>query len=86
MTKEVIGLDPGDSERLLDALFAHLYQPAMRWNHHWRNQDLIVWDNVAVQHARQNVRTDGPARTLRKVATPIPQLKFDQLPSYSSAD
>ena len=86
MTKEVIGLDPGDSERLLDALFAHLYDPAKRWNHDWRNQDLIVWDNVAIQHARQNVRTDGPARTLRKVATPIPQLKFDQLPSYSSAD
>jgi alpha-ketoglutarate-dependent taurine dioxygenase len=86
MTKEVVGLSPRDSERLLEELFAHLYDPANHWNHHWRNADLVVWDNIAIQHARPNVRTDGPARTLRKVATPIPQLNFDELPSYSSAD
>ena len=86
MTKEVVGYSPGDSERLLEELFAHLYDPATRWDHHWRNGDLVIWDNVAVQHARQNVRTDGPARTLRKVATPIPQLDFDELPTYSTAE
>jgi len=86
MTKEVIGLSADDSEQLLGELFAHLYEPANHWNHYWRNKDLIVWDNIAIQHARPNVLTDGPARTLRKVATPIPQLNFDQLPSYSSAD
>src|SRR5262245_437537 len=86
MTKKIVGCSPDDSERLLDELFDHLYDPANQWNHPWRNGDLIVWDNIAIQHARQNVRTDGPARTLRKVATPIPQLSFDQLPSYSTAD
>ena len=86
MTKEIVGCSPDDSERLLDELFDHLYDPANQWSHPWRNGDLIVWDNIAIQHARQNVRTDGPARTLRKVATPIPQLSFDQLPSYSTAD
>jgi len=86
MTKEVVGMPAPESERLLEDLFAHLYDPANHWDHHWRNSDLIVWDNIALQHARQNVRTDGPARTLRKVAMPIPQLSLDQLPSYSSAD
>jgi alpha-ketoglutarate-dependent taurine dioxygenase len=86
MTKEVVGLSPSDSECLLDELFVHLYDPANQWSHPWRNGDLIVWDNIAIQHARQSVRTDGPARTLRKVATPIPQLSLDQLPSYSTAD
>jgi alpha-ketoglutarate-dependent taurine dioxygenase len=86
MTKEVVGLSPSESERLLEELFEHLYHPDARWDHHWRNRDLVIWDNVAVQHARQNLRTDGPARTLRKVATPIPQLDFDQLPTYSTAD
>jgi alpha-ketoglutarate-dependent taurine dioxygenase len=86
MTKEVVGCSPSESERLLEELFAHIYDLATCWDHHWRNGDLVIWDNIAVQHARQNVRTDGPARTLRKVATPIPQLDFDQLPTYSTAD
>ena len=85
MTKEVVGLAPDESERLLEELFAHLYDPSSRWNHDWRERDLVVWDNLAIQHARQNVLTDGPARTLRKVASPIPQLNFDELPTYSSA-
>jgi alpha-ketoglutarate-dependent taurine dioxygenase len=86
MTKEVVDLAPADSESLLEELFAHLYDPVSQWDHHWRNGDLVIWDNVAVQHARPNVRADGPARTFRKVATPIPQLNFDELPTYSTAD
>jgi len=86
MTKEVVGLSPHESERLLEDLFAHLYDPAAQWNHHWRNHDLVIWDNVAIQHARPNVRVDGPARTFRKVATPIPQLDLDELPTFSTAD
>jgi hypothetical protein len=30
----------------------------------------VVWDNLAVQHARSNVQIDGPARTLQKVFSP----------------
>lgn len=86
MTREIVGLDREESERLLEALFAHLYDPERRWNHQWRNGDLIVWDNQAVQHARPNVYSDGPPRTLRKVAFPIPQLAGDQLPKYSATE
>jgi len=86
MTKEVVGMAPDDSERLLGKLFAHLYDRSKQWSHHWCNGDLIIWDNAAVQHARPNVRNDGPARTLRKVAFPIPQLSRDQLPAYESAE
>jgi alpha-ketoglutarate-dependent taurine dioxygenase len=82
MTKEVVGMAPDESERLLEELFAHLYAPASQWNHHWRDGDLIIWDNEADQHARPNVQNDGPARTLRKVAFPIPQLNRDELPTY----
>jgi alpha-ketoglutarate-dependent taurine dioxygenase len=86
MTKEVMGLEADESERLLGELFAHLYDPAKQWNHHWRKGDLVVWDNLAIQHARPNVRTEGSARTLRKVASPIPQLRPDELPTYTSAE
>ena len=41
-------------------------------DHEWRQGDLVVWDNLTVQHARGNVEIDGPERTLRKVIGPIP--------------
>jgi alpha-ketoglutarate-dependent taurine dioxygenase len=85
MTREVVGLAPHESEQLLSELFAHLYDPANRWEHEWRNGDLAVWDNLAVHHARVNVPAEGPARTLRKYFSPIPSLGGDQRPTYSSA-
>jgi alpha-ketoglutarate-dependent taurine dioxygenase len=85
MTERIVDLAPGDSESLLNELFTHLYDPANRWNHEWRKGDLVVWDNLAIQHARPNVRADGPPRTLRKVASPIPALNRDELPTYAPA-
>ncbi len=85
MTKEVVGLPPDESEALLGELFAHLYDPAVRWDHQWHNGDLVVWDNLAIQHARSNVTPDGPTRTLRKVASPVPQLSPEQRPRYRAA-
>jgi len=85
MTKAVVGLEPGESERLLEELFAILYDPSHHLDHHWRNGDLVVWDNVAVQHGRPNVDTGGPARTLRKFAHPIPPLDRDERPTYRAS-
>jgi alpha-ketoglutarate-dependent taurine dioxygenase len=83
MTLEIEGLRAEESEALLAALFAHLYDPATRWEHEWRNGDLVVWDNLAVHHARRNVPAEGPARTLRKYFSPIPVLRGEQRPAYS---
>ena len=77
MTKEIVGLPKEDSEDLLDELFKHLYRPENEWQHQWRKGDLIIWDNLAMQHARPAVSVDGPARTLRKVCTPIPTVNTD---------
>jgi alpha-ketoglutarate-dependent taurine dioxygenase len=80
MTREVVGMPPDESEDLLESIFEHLYDPAAQWDHDWREHDLIIWDNLAVQHARKNVSIEGPARTLRKVASPVPTLKPGQRP------
>jgi alpha-ketoglutarate-dependent taurine dioxygenase len=85
MTEKVVGLAPDESEHLLEELFAHLYNPACRWEHHWRNGDLVIWDNLTIQHARPEVRSDGPPRTLRKVAIPLPVLSEDQKPTHRAA-
>ena len=76
----------GTAAGVLEDVFAHLYDPAARLEHHWRNRDLVVWDNLAIQHARPNVVVEGPARTLRKVASPLVQLDLDEMPAYNTAD
>jgi taurine dioxygenase len=42
----------------------------------------VVWDNLALQHCRPNVETEGPARTLRKVGFPMPKMRAEQMPTY----
>ena len=59
MTREIVELPAEESEEVLQALFAHLYDPAVVYEHHWRTGDLVVFDNLAVQHARGNVERDG---------------------------
>ena len=48
----VNGLPIEDSERLLDAVWAHATQPAFTWHHVWRVGDVIIWDNRCVLHRR----------------------------------
>ncbi len=58
-----------ESERLLEELYEHLYGPANVYEHHWATGDVVVWDNLAVQHARPGFHGQGALRTLRKVIT-----------------
>jgi taurine dioxygenase len=85
MTHGIADLPQEESEALLEALFDHLYAPDKVLAHHWRTGDLVLWDNLAVQHARPNVSMDGPTRTLRKVFAPPPRLDPAVAPQYSRA-
>jgi taurine dioxygenase len=48
----LMGLDLAESERLLDALWAHAERPELCWTHHWRVGDLVLWDNRCTMHRR----------------------------------
>lgn len=85
MTKAIVDVPEDESEPLLEELFAVLYELSAQVDHEWRTGDFVVWDNLAVQHGRPNVTEQGPVRTLRKVAAPMPVLTKDQLPTYSRA-
>ena len=61
----VVGLDPEDSEELLDALWAHATQRKYVWTHEWRVGDLIVWDNRCVMH-RRNAFPAHSRRTMHR--------------------
>jgi taurine dioxygenase len=52
---------------LLAALLAHLYAPANVYEHRWERGDLLVWDNFALQHRRNDV-TEATPRTFRRVS------------------
>ena len=66
MTVEILGLDRRDGDSLLDLLFERLYDPANVYDHHWQAGDLVLWDNLVVQHGRRAVLDSSP-RTLRRV-------------------
>jgi alpha-ketoglutarate-dependent taurine dioxygenase len=71
VTLDLVGVEPDENEEILEALFAHLYAPENILTHQWRTGDLVIWDNLAVQHARGTVALEGPERTLRKVFGPM---------------
>lgn len=56
----VEGLALDESERLLDALWAHCAKPEFSWTHEWRVGDLLIWDNRAAIHRRDGF--DGSER------------------------
>ena len=62
----IVELGAEESESLVLELFARLYDPAGRYDHHWRSGDLVIWDNLALQHARPRV-PPGAVRTLQRV-------------------
>ena len=65
MTAGIIGLSVGDSDDLLEAIFAHLYAEEGVYEHAWQRGDLVIWNNLVVQHARG--RVGSGARTLQRV-------------------
>jgi taurine dioxygenase len=84
MTLRIDGMDDAASEALLEELFDHLYRPANVIEHHWRERDLVLWDNIALQHARPNITIEGPARTLRKTFAPAPTVFADTRPEFAT--
>jgi taurine dioxygenase len=65
-TARVLGMEWEDSRALLHALYDHLYQPAKVLEHRWRNGDIVIWDNIGLQHMRGPLGDCGK-RVLQRV-------------------
>jgi taurine dioxygenase len=61
MTDHVEGLTREESDRLLKAVWDHSENREWIYEHEWRKNDLIVWDNRCSMHAR----TDFPENERR---------------------
>lgn len=46
------GLSVEESEKLLDAVWAHATQQRFAWYQKWRAGDMVLWDNRCVMHRR----------------------------------
>ncbi len=49
----ILELDLEESDAILSRLFEHLYAEQHIYTHRWQLHDLMIWDNLAVQHARR---------------------------------
>lgn len=49
-TVGIVGLDEDGGDALLDELIAHSIKPEFRYSHHWRDSDVVMWDNRCVNH------------------------------------
>jgi len=65
-TSHIVGLSEVESDRLLDHVLRCLYGEANVYEHHWQVGDYLVFDNIAVHHARGDFDSGEP-RTLRRV-------------------
>jgi alpha-ketoglutarate-dependent taurine dioxygenase len=69
-THRVVGMERAQAKALLAEMFNHLYRPDHIYQHKWRNGDLVIWDNIALQHGRDPIPR-AVARRLRRVAIGI---------------
>ena len=82
-TDRIIGLDDPESEETIHALWALLYASENTYAHQWRVGDLVVWDNIAVQHGRPAPPRHEP-RTMRRV-TMAEHSVFELVPGFAEA-
>lgn len=60
------GLPVEESERLIDALWAHATRPEHQWHHTWQVGDILIWDNRCAMHHR-NPFDGGHRRVMHRV-------------------
>jgi taurine dioxygenase len=62
----IVGMDPIESERLLDALTAFAIQDHFVYRHEWERDDVIMWDNRCLMHAVMPYDADRERRIMHR--------------------
>ena len=66
---EIDDLSSSESDAMLKVVFDTLYDPTLHYVHVWQLGDLVVWDNLALQHARTVASPPSTgSRILQRVA------------------
>lgn len=83
-TARILGYYQRDSDALLSALFDALYAEQNVYRHYWNNGDFVIWDNIALQHARCDLTGMHPRR-LQRVAIADKSF-FELFPQFDLGD
>jgi len=65
-TVSVNGLERGESEALLEQLYAHCVQPEFIYAHKWRAGDVVMWDNRCTMHCATPYAVSEHERTMHR--------------------
>ncbi|MGH8662686.1 MAG: TauD/TfdA dioxygenase family protein [Burkholderiales bacterium] len=49
-TENIVGMEPAESQALLDDLLARSVRDELVYRHKWRKGDMLLWDNRAAMH------------------------------------
>ena len=67
--ERIVELDVDRSAEVLGELMTDLYAPEHVYVHDWQLHDLLVWDNLVIQHARpEEADVAAGTRALQRVA------------------
>ena len=66
MTDSIVEVAGDEGEALLQELLGYLDDPAVLYLHRWQQGDLLVWDNLSLQHGRRAF-AEGAPRSLRRL-------------------
>jgi len=75
-TSHIVGMTEDESDAVFAEIVGHQYGPENRYVHHWQVGDLVIWDNIALQHAR-DAASGASGRRLRRVV--LNELDFADL-------
>lgn len=62
----VVGLPEAEGHKLVEQLYDHVTQPRYVYRHHWREGDIVIWDNRYALHAATPLDTDQYRRDMRR--------------------
>ncbi len=65
-TSHVVGWPQSDGEALIDELMACCTEPRFRYTHHWKPNDVLIWDNRACLHRGRPWDSGRYKRILRR--------------------
>jgi taurine dioxygenase len=69
-TARLTGMAWAQSRALLGEIYDHLYAPENAVEHLWRRGDIVIWDNLTLQHARGSLEGAG-RRVLQRVVAGV---------------
>jgi taurine dioxygenase len=73
--KVIEGLPESEGRQLLQALQDHMYRPDAIYEHVWHMGDVVLWDNLACNHARGPLDPNVPRTMQRATLGPLSMMQ-----------